>query len=255
MGIHFKDYFSGHARDYVQYRPPYPPELFSYLATLTTNHRLAWDCATGNGQAAVSLTGYYKKVIATDASAEQIEQSPDIDGVVYRCATAENSLLEDKSVDLITVAQALHWFDLSAFVREVKRILVDDGILAVWTYGLMHINDDIDEQISVLYSDVLGPYWPIERRMVENSYADVDLPLVIIEPPEFELSLNWDLMQVIGYLNTWSAVKRYETDQGASPVELIVPKLKKLWGDAGRKYQISWPLGVRVWCNDKTKPE
>ena len=252
MNKDFKDHFSGHARDYEQYRPLYPQELFSYLSALTSQHRIAWDCATGNGQAAISLRQYFQRVIASDASAEQIAQVLPVEGVDFRCATAENSQLADRSVDLVTVAQALHWFDLSAFTREVERVLVEDGILAVWTYGLMHINNDIDELISDLYHEILGPYWPFERRMVENAYAEIELPLSIIEPPTFEMSLRWDLTQVIGYLNTWSAVKRYEAELDLNPIERIMADLHTLWGDEHKTYVVKWPLGLRVWRKVKT---
>lgn len=247
MVTQFKDHFSGHAEEYDSYRPSYPQELYSHLATLTDHHDLAWDCATGNGQAAMSLIPHYKQVVATDASAEQVGQAESVGGVEFRCATAENSSLENNSVDLITVAQALHWFDLPAFAQEVERVLVDGGVLAVWTYGLMNIQNDIDELILRLYRDVVGPYWPFERTMVENGYADIEFSFTELETPAFEMGLQWDLQQVMGYLNTWSAVKAYEKDKGENPLQASLAELSKLWGDASVKYPVNWPLKLRVW--------
>ena len=243
----FKDHFSAHAQDYGQYRPDYPEEMFSYLSSLTSAHQVAWDCATGNGQAAGTLAEHFHQVIATDASAEQVGQATPIKDVEFRCATAENSSLENNSVDLITVAQALHWFDMPAFACEVERVLVDGGVLAVWTYGLMNIQNDIDELILRLYRDVVGPYWPFERTMVENGYADIVFPFTELETPAFEMGLQWDLGQVMGYLNTWSAVKAYEKDKGENPLQALLAELSELWGDSSRQYSVTWPLKLRVW--------
>jgi len=247
MSTNFKDLFSGHAEDYSTFRPHYPDELFFHLSHLTKNHDRAWDCATGTGQAAVQLAKYYKKVIATDASDNQVRQAVELKNVTYAAAPAEHSGIEDQSIDLITVAQALHWFDLDAFAKEVERVLVDQGVLAVWTYNLLTINSEIDELVNHLYSGLLDPYWAPERTLVENGYQDINLPFTELDLPRFEMNSHWNLRQLIGYLNTWSAVKAYEAKQKNNPIELIFQDLATAWGDSDQERLVCWPLALRIW--------
>ena len=247
MTTHFKDHFSGHSLDYEKYRPHYPDELFFHLSHLTEQHNRAWDCATGTGQAAIHLAKYYKKVIATDASDNQVRQAAELKNVIYATAPAESSCIEDHSIDLITVAQALHWFDLDAFANEANRVLTDHGVLAVWTYNLLSISPEVDAQVNYLYSTLLGPYWPPERTLVESGYQDIHIPFQELEVPKFEMSAHWKLGHLIGYLNTWSAVKAYEDDQQSNPIELIFKDLVTAWGDNEQERTISWPLALRIW--------
>jgi ubiquinone/menaquinone biosynthesis C-methylase UbiE len=144
IAMTFKDHFSGHSQEYRKFRPLYPAELFSHLASLCAEKELAWDCATGSGQAAMGLGEHFREVIATDASVNQIANASPSPGVTYCVAHAENSRIKSGSVDLITVAQALHWFNISAFADESNRVLKDRGILAVWTYGLLSFDDELD---------------------------------------------------------------------------------------------------------------
>jgi len=157
----FKDHFSDASNDYRLYRPRYPSELFAYLASISPERKQAWDCATGSGQAALELSGYFSKVIATDASSTQIESArcDDKTAVCFRVASAEKSGIEANSVDLITVAQALHWFDIQAFSKEVNRVLKPGGVLAVWTYNLLQIQPEIDAQVNHLYASILNDFW------------------------------------------------------------------------------------------------
>jgi ubiquinone/menaquinone biosynthesis C-methylase UbiE len=158
--VSFKDHFSGHSGSYAEYRPRYPNSLFSFLSASCGNHRLAWDCATGNGQAALALTPYFERVIASDASEKQINEADKHPVIEYRVARAEASGLDEHSIDLITVAQAMHWFDIPAFMDEAKRVLVPGGILAIWSYERCQVNPDCDEAINELYLDIVNAYWP-----------------------------------------------------------------------------------------------
>jgi SAM-dependent methyltransferase len=168
----FKDHFSRLAAEYAAFRPAYPPAIFDYLAHLCAERRNAWDCACGNGQATLALAERFEGVIATDASPQQLAAAPAHAHVTYRVARAEESGIESNSVDLVTVAQALHWFDLDPFYGEVQRVLKPSGVLAVWTYGQLHVEDDaIDALIQEFYWDIVGPYWPPERRLVEVSWT------------------------------------------------------------------------------------
>lgn len=247
MSTTFKDHFSDKSSDYNTYRPRYPDQLFSFLASLTPEHDRAWDCATGNGQSAVALAEYYSEAIGTDASENQIKNATQKQGVVYKVENAEHSSLDSGSADLVTVAQALHWFDIETFGKEVNRALKPGGILAVWTYGVLTITPDIDDVINHLYGPTLEPYWPPERKMVEQGYRDVTFPLQPVKAPDFTMEIKWDLAQLVGYLRTWSAVKRYEKANGENPVDEIVEKLSTLWGDADHQLATQWPLTLRLW--------
>ena len=217
----FKDHFSGHSSQYSAYRPSYPDSLFSWLAALCAERHLAWDCATGSGQAAAGLIGHFDKVIATDASANQIADAIDADRITYEVAPAEKSGIAANSVDLITVAQALHWFDIPAFTAEANRVLKTDGILAVWTYGLLTFDSGLNEIIEHLYGDIIGEYWPFERTMVESGYADIEMPFLEVAAEPLEMTEVWKFAELIGYLNTWSAVKAYEKERGRNPLDLV----------------------------------
>ena len=201
MKSNFNDHFSDASQDYSKYRPHYPSELFTYLASICHQQYLAWDCATGSGQAAFGLAEHFDKVIATDASCAQIDSaSKHKANIHFNVATAEQSHIKAQSVDLISVAQALHWFDIDAFSQEVKRVLKPDGILCAWTYNLLSVEKEIDQIIKHLYGPVLDKYWPDQRMLVENDYRDINLPFNKKDAPRFEMTSEWTLDQLIGYL-------------------------------------------------------
>ena len=250
VSTEFKDHFSTGSKTYGKYRPGYPPALFQYLASVTSAHDWAWDCATGTGQAAVTLANYYSQVTATDASREQITKARQRAGVFYKVAPAEASTLPDSSVDLITVAQALHWFDIPAFSREVDRVLKPGGALAVWTYDLLQVSPDFDKVINELYSDILAGCWPEERKIVESGYQEIDFPLKQIQPPLILMKENWDLHHLTCYLSTWSAVKRYQEKKGSDPLMFCQGKLETAWGNPRTPRLIIWPLTLKIWINE-----
>ncbi|HEX5727680.1 MAG TPA: class I SAM-dependent methyltransferase [Longimicrobiaceae bacterium] len=239
----FKDHFSGHADAYARYRPNYPPALFAWLAGEAPARRLAWDCATGNGQAAVALAEHFARVEATDASERQLLQAVRHPRVAYTVAPAERSGLEPASVDLVTVAQALHWFDLPAFYAEVARVLVPGGLLAVWGYGVFTAGAEVDAVVGHLYTDVVGPYWPPERAALDRGYP-VDLPFPRVAAPPFAMEQAWTADDVVGYLGTWSAVQRYRQTHGDDPVAGVEPALRRAWGAGPRP--VRWPLFLHV---------
>ena len=246
MASGFKDHFSDAPNDYRAHRPNYPPELFAYLALISPGTQIAWDCATGSGQSAVELSEYFARVIATDASAGQIKNAQSITGISYRVATAEQSGIDTNSIDLITVAQALHWFDIPAFYEEANRVLKSGGILAVWTYNLLEIQNQIDRPVNHLYESILGDYWPPERALVENGYAQISLPFEELDHPEFNMTARWDLPQLLGYLRTWSACARYKKQHGVDPVANILPELADAWGEAETTRPVYWSLSLHI---------
>jgi SAM-dependent methyltransferase len=242
----FKDHFSGHAASYAAYRPGYPPALFAFLETLTPGRDLAWDCATGNGQAALSLAEVFAKVIATDASRRQLDNALPHPKVEYRVATAESSGLLDRSVDLLTVAQAVHWFDFDRFYAEARRVLRPGGAIAVWTYNLLRGTPAISALVDRLAREISGAYWPPERRWVDEEYRTLPFPFPEVPAPVFQHTESWDLERLVAYFRTWSANVRYQAATGKDPIAEIAPELAAAWGDPEETRTLTWPIYMRA---------
>jgi SAM-dependent methyltransferase len=242
----FKDYFSSESPNYAKFRPRYGRELFAWLARLVSDHGLAWDCATGSGQAAVPLSEFFARVIATDASEDQIRSATPNPRIEYRISSAEESNLETASCDIVTVAQALHWFDLPAFYAEAKRVLKPEGALAVWSYNLLRIDPAIDKLVNRFYTDTVGPFWPPERKIVEHGYRDLPFPFIEMRAPEFCMTAEWSVGDLLGYLGTWSASRRYQDKTGHDPVALLESELRNNWPDKRSPLHVRWPLAVRI---------
>ncbi len=240
----FKDHFSGHASAYARYRPEYPSELYDWLATLTGRREIALDAATGSGQAAVGLARHYQLVIATDGSVAQLRNAQPHPHVVYVANLAEQPALQDHSIDLATVAQGAHWFDHGRFHPQMRRVLRADGVLALWTYGLVAVAPELDPIVRRFYEHVVGPYWPPERRHVENAYRDLPFPWREVAAPPFELRLDWTVDDFIGYAGTWSATQRYTKVSGADPLPALRAEIAGPWGCGSRR--VLWPLHLRV---------
>jgi SAM-dependent methyltransferase len=242
----FEDHFSTHSRQYAQARPTYPNEIYAYLASLAPARSLAWDCGTGNGQAAIGLANYFDRVYATDASAEQLAHAYPHPRVEYHAEPAEHVSLDNSSVDLITVAVAIHWFDFDEFYREVMRVLRPGGVLAAWTYNSVEISPEIDALIWHYYRDIVGEYWPERIRYLEERYETLPFPFEEIEPPAFAMEIEWNLLQLAGFLDSWSATQRYKAQRGDHPLERLWPELLADWGDENTARLIRWPLHFRI---------
>lgn len=241
------DYFSPRAAGYAAFRPTYPPALFDFVAALAPARACAWDCATGSGQAAVALTAHFGRVVATDASAAQLAHAAPHARVEYRVARAESSGLPDRSVDLVTVAQALHWFDVGAFYAEVRRVLVPGGAIAVWTYGDAVLADAaLDARFQRYTRDVLGAYWPPERRFVDDGYRGIPFPFAEVAAPAFLMERACTLAEVAGYVGTWSATTQYVRATGGDPVADLERALAPHWGEPETRVTVHWPLTVRA---------
>lgn len=242
----FKDHFSDHAGDYARYRPDYPAALFEFLGNRVSQHELAWDCGTGNGQAAFGLTAYFDRIIATDPSAKQIQNAIAHEKIGYYVAPAEQTNIPSHSVDLITVAQALHWFPFEAFYQEVRRVLKPDGWLAVWCYSLSRINPAVDKVVQHYYTNIVGSFWPPERRYVDEKYQTIPFPFVEMPTPEFFMKAEWDLNDFMGYLQTWSATRRFQQENEQNPIDIVRRTLAKTWGPADARVTVRWPLYLRL---------
>ncbi len=243
--MEFKDYFSKVSEDYARFRPMYPSDLFQYLASIAPRHLLAWDCGTGSGQAARGLVEHFDQVIASDASSSQISKAANHPRIQYRVMAAERTDLEAESVDLITVGQALHWFDIDAFYAEANRTLRPGGALAVWAYGFVHSDQRIHDLLVEYFQKTVGEFWPPEREKIDFGYKSVHFPFEELEAPSFSMTANWTLKQLKGYLGTWSASLRYKEKKGVDPVNLVAERLANAWGDAPAR-ELTWPIHLRV---------
>lgn len=241
-----KDLFSSHAKDYSRYRPSYPGALFQFLQKIVPNKKRAWDCATGNGQVAGELAGFFEQVYATDISINQLSHAVQNPKIHYTKQPAEKSNFPNGHFDLVTVGQAVHWFDFERFFAEVQRVLKKDAVIAVFGYALFRSNSGTDEIIRHFYENIIGPYWQPERQYLEEKYQTIGFPFQEIKAPAFEMKQTWSFERLVGYLNTWSAVKAYEKENKENPVALIRQELQENFGEVGA---VNFPLLLRVGRN------
>ncbi len=239
-----KDNFSTQAQGYAQFRPSYPKEMTDYIAGLCTNKHAALDVATGNGQVAVALANHFDTVYATDISDKQLENAAAAHNITYSNQPAEHMDFADNLFDLITVAQAIQWFDFDAFYKEVYRLLKPGGIFAVMGYGLFITNPEADAILMDFYKNITGPYWDAERRYLDENYTTIPFPFKEIEAPRFSNTFTWSFEQLTGYLSTWSAVQHYIKANGTNPLDLISEKLQEVWQRGNG--QVEFPLLLRI---------
>lgn len=241
------DHFSAQAAHYARFRPHYPAELFAWLATYAPGRQLAWDVGTGSGQAARALADHFVQVVATDPSATQLAHARPHPAVHYRVGAAEHCGLEPASTDLITIAQALHWFDLDAFYREVRRVARPGALIAAWSYGAVRVDDDsINSRLQRFYAEEVGPYWPPERRHVENGYRDLPFPFTPLSAPDFQMQVRWPLAALVGYMRSWSSTQAFIDTLGFDPTPALAETLADTWGDPNQPRVITWPLSIRA---------
>lgn len=242
----FADHFSRISAAYAAFRPRYPDTLFEFLAREAPARDAAWDAGTGSGQAAVGLVRHFRHVTGTDASAAQIEHATPDSNISYRVAPAEASGLENRSVDLVTAAQALHWFDQARFWAEARRVLRPRGVIAIWTYVHVEIAPRIDTIVRRFYSGVVGPYWPPERRITEERYQTIEFPFAEFAAPNFVIEQPVTLDDIAGYIRTWSATRAFVERHRQDPVDGLVGELAAVWGDQQQSRLARWPIAMRV---------
>ncbi len=242
----FKDHFSGHANIYRAARPTYPPQLFVWLAQQAPDTTLAWDAGCGNGQATVALARQFARVIGTDPSANQIAGAETRANIEYRVEPAERSTLADASASLVTVAQALHWFDFAPFYAEVRRVLKPGGGFAAWSYAACVVDAAVDKVIDRLYVDLTGPYWPPERVHVESGYRTLPFPFAEQAAPSLPMIAHWNVEQLLAYLRSWSATQRYIKAHGDDPVGIVEADLRAAWGAPAHVRAVQWTFHLRA---------
>lgn len=239
-----KDNFSAQATKYAQYRPQYPQALIDYICTFVRTQGKALDLATGNGQVAQKLSTRFQSVYATDISEKQLQNAFKADNITYKLETAEQTSFDDNCFDLITVGQAVHWFDFSIFYKEVYRILKPEGVFAVLGYSLPLTNPRADAVIAHFYNDIIGSYWDSERKLIEENYQTIPFPFKEIETLPWQNEFEWNISQLLGYLESWSATQHYKKKTGINPVDLIRGELSLVW-EAGDK-KVRFPLLLRI---------
>ncbi len=240
-----KDQFSNQSDLYVKFRPSYPKEVFDFILNLVSVKNNAWDAGTGNGQIAEVLSTYFDQVVATDISAKQILNAKRNEKIIYKVESSEKTSFPDNHFDLITVAQAIHWFDFSAFYSEVKRTGKQNGILAVIGYGLPTTDEEVQKWILHFYSGILGKYWDKERRYIDENYKTIPFPFEEIPAPAIFNDFEWAIEQMIGYLETWSAIQNFIKEKNENPLDPVLNDLKSLWG-AGKKRKVRFPILLRI---------
>lgn len=240
-----KDNFSTQANQYAKFRPTYPKAVYDFIYANLNGTQLAWDCATGNGQIATELAKVFDQVVATDISAKQLENAIQKDNIDYKVESAESTSIENQSLDLITVGQAIHWFKFDDFFAEVKRVLKPNGLFVAIGYGLMKIDERIDPLVFHLYEGILGSYWDEERRHIEKNYKTIPFPLTEIDAPNLAIETEWSFAQLTGYLETWSSLQHYIKAHHENPLLQVQDELKEAWGNKATK-TVRFPLIIKA---------
>ena len=241
-------YFKDQAKLYAEFRPDYPRELFEFLAAQVPQHALAWDCATGSGQAALGLAAHFDRVIATDASPDQLAHARPHPKIEYRVAAADATGLPAATVNAIAVTQALHWFNAEKFYQEVRRVAAPGAVLLVTVYNDVYLDDAALSAILWNFGHhIVGPYWPAERKLLDNGYRDIPFPFEEIPAPALPLERQWNLHELAGYVRSWSATVRYIKALGADPVRQLGTDLAaKGWSDPKEKRRVRWDFTIKA---------
>lgn len=239
------DNFSSHPGNYATFRPKSPQAIFDLLYANTQCFDAAWDCGTGNGQVAAELAKKFGRVYGTDISGTQLAHATQADNISYMQERAEATTLADKTIDLITLAQAIHWFDFDAFYKEVNRVARPGAVIAAWTYNLVRLTPEVNKVVDHLYHDITSPWWDPERRYIDEAYTTIPFPFRELHPPPIHIKQQWDAEQLIGYLGTWSGVKNYIKDTGNDPVSFVANDLRNAFGNA-QTLAVTFPINIRI---------
>lgn len=241
-----KDLFSKQASIYAKYRPGYPLDLIEHILSYVPSKEIAWDCATGNGQAANLLTPHFKKIFATDISEKQIQHAIQHPSIIYSVSSGEKTDFSDDQFDLITVAQAYHWFQFKEFSMEATRVSRSGAVVAVWGYGLLQADEPaLNQLIRYYYRDIMGQYWDPERKFVDEEYRTIPFYFDELPSARFEERVSWSFADFIGYLNTWSSLQHYMRINAMNPVEDFSKSIRKFW-EKNETLKFSFPLFLRM---------
>jgi len=240
-----KDNFSTVAAQYAKFRPTYPEAMLEYICSLVKEKDRLWDCGTGSGQMAVQLSPYFREVYATDISANQLENATRRKNIHYSLQPAESTNFPAQHFDMITVAQALHWFNFEKFYTEVRRTLKPDGVLVASVYNLVRTGSDTDPVLDHFYQNIVGPYWDAERRHIDHNYSTIPFPFREIQAPQFFIEQEWTLQHFAGYLGTWSAIRHFKEKNNYDPVPALIAEMTPLW-PAEATRTVRFPVTLRI---------
>ena len=241
-----KDRFSSGSQLYQLARPSYPASLIQEILKHVATPQFAWDCGAGSGQLTQLLAPHFDAVVATDISAHQLQHAPYFENVSYQVQSAEHTSFAEQSFDLITVAQAIHWFDFEKFYAEVKRTLKPDGIFAVIGYGLLQLDDiELNQKVIQLYTETLNGFWDAERSYIDEHYQSIPFPFDEIIMPSFQIELAWTGQQLWDYLNTWSALKHYRAKNSNDPLYEF-KAFFALDDHANQVFELKFPIFLRL---------
>lgn len=241
------NWFDQGGRGYALFRPEYPSALAAALADLAPGRGRALDVGCGTGQLTLQLARHFTDVIGVDPSEEQLRNAPAIDGITWISAPAEKIPLNDASVDLITAAQAAHWFHRPAFYAEARRLAAPGAVIALVSYGVLRLDDDaLNKRFAKFYRNEIGPFWPPERKLVDSGYADIDFPFEELHAPALAIERDWKPKEFLGYVSTWSAVRRAVTVGRQDLLSAFARDLSGLWGGEQRRRQVIWPINMRI---------
>lgn len=241
-----RNWFDQGGQDYARFRPHYPSQLASFLASVAPNKQLAVDVGCGNGQLTQLLANHFSTVVGLDPSADQIANAVPHVRILYRCAPAERLPVPDGVASLVTAAQAAHWFDLPAFYGEVRRTGIPGGVLALISYGVLKLDSSLDDRFRRFYWNEIGPYWPAERKLVDCGYATIDFPFAEIPAPRIDIQLEWTVTELLGYISTWSAIRQAREAGREELLLSFANELAAAWGDANLRRAIAWPVNMRI---------
>jgi ubiquinone/menaquinone biosynthesis C-methylase UbiE len=240
-----KDLFSWDSKQYAKFRPTYPANLYQFVFQRIKENKMAWDCGTGNGQVAQVLASHFEHVFATDISQKQLNEAVQLPNIQYLCCDEKQTPLVSNSIDLITVGQAMHWFEVDKFYEEVYRVAKKGAIIATWGYSLLQISPPIDKLIYLFYKEKIGSFWDAERKHVDEAYQNLPFPFEKIEIPNFQMQFSWNLYELEGYLHTWSSVGKFVRKEGYNPVHELVSSLKPFW-EGNEEKMIVFPIFAKL---------
>lgn len=246
MTSSFQHLFDPVAKQYRQFRPSYPAALIDFVAGSAQSRQLAWDAGCGSGQAAAALAEHFEQVIATDSSAAQISEAQAHQRVLYRVAPAEAAGLDSDSCDLITAANAVHWFDRQRFYPDAARALKSGGIIAVWCYGPLLADGIAQQKLDRFYTHI-DPYWESgPLALVKAKYADLDFPFAEITAPRFCIEEAWPIERMLGYYSSWSSVQTCREATGCDAVAELRGDLQTAGLAGDDCLQVRLPLYLRI---------
>lgn len=238
--------FGADSAAYAASRPHYPAGLYAFVAAQCHSRDRAWDCACGNGQAALGLAAHFRQVCATDLSTGQLAAAIHHPTITYAVQSAEAPAFAPASFDAVCVAQALHWFDLDSFWPAVQRLLRPGGIFAAWGYAWFSVTAAVDRVVEEILRPRLAPYWAPQNRLLWQGYREITFPFAPLAAPDFAITVTWTAHQLWNYVGSWSATQRCLEAKGVAALAPVRAALFSAWGKPQTPRPVKMPLALRM---------